>query len=396
MIAEMALALVLLIAAGLMIRSLSALWNVNPGFDSHNVLSFGFSLAPSLKDANADEIRSALRQVQAKLASTPGVQAVSYSWGAIPLAFDDEDLFWMEGQPRPTSDNDMNWALSYVVEETFLKVMGIRLQRGRFFTAQDNEHAQHVVVVDDVFARKFFPDQDPIGKRIILSNKGGVAEVVGVVGHVKQWGLDSDDKQALRTQLYFPYMQLPDEAMRMSWSGQGVLVRFAGDAQAAASAIRSVLKEMNSDQVMYSVQTMDEIIADTLAARRVSMIVLGVFAALALGLASMGTYGVISYLVGQRTREIGIRMALGAKQAEVLRMILSEGLRMTLIGIAIGLLAALGLTRLMSNLLFGVSATDPLTFAGVGLILTIVALAACLVPARRATRVDPMVALRYE
>jgi predicted permease len=253
-----------------------------------------------------------------------------------------------------------------------------------------------VIVVDDVFARKFFPNQDPIGKRIILSNKGGVAEIVGVVGHVRQWGLDSDDKQALRTQLYFPYMQLPDEAMRMSWNGQAVLVRFAGDSQAAGTAIRSSIKEINSEQVMYNVQTMEEIIADSLAARRVSMIVLGVFAALALGLASMGIYGVISYLVGQRTREIGIRMALGAKQAEVLRMILSEGLRMTLIGIAVGLVAAFGLTRLMANLLFGVSATDPLTFAGVGLILTVVALAACYVPARRAMRVDPMVALRYE
>jgi predicted permease len=395
-IAEMALALVLLVAAGLMIRSLNALWSVNPGFDARNILTFGISLAPSLKDASAAEIRETLREIEAKLALTPGVQAVSYSWGAMPLAYDDEDLFWLEGQPRPTSENDMNWALSYVVEENFPRVMGISLQRGRFFTARDNEHAQHVIVVDDVFARKFFPNQDPIGKRIILSNKGGVAEIVGVVGHVRQWGLDSDDKQALRTQLYFPYMQLPDEAMRMSWNGQAVLVRFAGDSQAAGTAIRSSIKEINSEQVMYNVQTMEEIIADSLAARRVSMIVLGVFAALALGLASMGIYGVISYLVGQRTREIGIRMALGAKQAEVLRMILSEGLRMTLIGIAVGLVAAFGLTRLMANLLFGVSATDPLTFAGVGLILTVVALAACYVPARRAMRVDPMVALRYE
>jgi predicted permease len=290
----------------------------------------------------------------------------------------------------------MSWTLSYVVQEDYLRVMGIPLERGRFFTAQDNEHAQHVVVIDDVFARKFFVDQDPIGKRVMLNNKGGAAEIVGVVGHVKQWGLDSDDKQALRAQLYFPYMQLPDEAVHLSSTGTGVLVRFEGDSQGAAAAIRSALKGMNSDQVMYGVQTMEEIIADSLAVRRVSMIVLGVFAALALGLASMGIYGVISYLVGQRTHEIGIRMALGAKQADILSMVLSEGLRMTLIGVAIGLLAALGLTRLMANLLFGVSATDPLTFAGVGMILTVVALAACYVPARRAMRVDPLIALRYE
>jgi predicted permease len=379
-----------------MIRSLSALWNVNPGFDSRNVLTFGISLAPSLKDANADAIRATLREVDSKLKSTPGVQAASLSWGAMPLAYDDEDLFWLEGQPKPASESEMNWALSYVVEEDFLKVMGIPLRRGRFFTARDNERAQHMVVIDDVFARKFFPDQDPIGKRVILNNKGGLAEIVGVVGHVKQWGLDSDDKQALRAQLYFPYMQLPDEAMRLSSTGTGVLVRFEGAPQSAGAVIRSELKEMNNDQVMYNVQTMREIIADSLATRRVSMIVLGVFAALALGLASMGIYGVISYLVGQRTHEIGIRMALGAKQGDVLRMVLSEGLRMTMIGIAMGLLAALGLTQLMTNLLFGVSATDPLTFAGVGMILTVVALTACYVPARRAMRVDPLVALRYE
>jgi predicted permease len=395
-VTETAMALVLLIAAGLMIRSLSALWNVNPGFDSRNVLTFGVSLAPSMKDASPNAIRATLREVEATLQSTPGVKAASLSWGAVPLAYDDEDVFWMEGQAKPASVNEMNWALSYVVQEDFLKVMGIPLERGRFFTAQDNEHTQHVVVIDDVFAKKFFPNQDPIGKRVVLNNKGGVAEIVGVVGHVMQWGLDSDDKQSLRTQLYFPYMQLPDEALRLSWSGQGVLVRFEGDAQAAGAAIRSALKSMNSEQVMYDVQTMEEIITDSLAARRVSMIVLGVFAALALGLASMGIYGVISYLVGQRTHEIGIRMALGAKQGDVLRMVLSEGLQMTLIGVAVGLLAALGLTRLMANLLFGVSATDPLTFVGVAMILTLVALTACYVPARQAMRVDPMVALRYE
>jgi predicted permease len=395
-IAEMAMALVLLVAAGLMIRSLSALWHVNPGFDSRNVLTFGISLAPSMKEASPDAIRATLREVQSKLNAAPGVRAASLSWAAVPLSSDDEDLFWLEGQPKPASENEMSWALSYVVEEDYLKVMGIPLERGRFFTRQDNEHVQHVVVIDDVFARKFFLGQDPVGKRVILNNKGGVAEIVGVVGHVKQWGLDSDDKQALRAQLYFPYMQLPDEAMRLSSTGTGVLVRFEGDTQSAGAAIRSALKGMNSEQVMYGVQTMEEIISDSLAARRVSMMVLAVFAALALGLASMGIYGVISYVVGQRTHEIGIRMALGAKQAEVLRMVLSDGLRMTMIGVAMGLLAALGLTRLMANLLFGVSATDPLTFAGMGMILTVVALAACYVPARRAMRVDPMVALRYE
>jgi predicted permease len=396
-VAEMAMALVLLIAAGLMIRSLSALWSVNPGFDSHNVLSFGVALAPMPKDTSPDSVRATLRELQSRLASTPGVKSASLSWGAMPLGYDDEDLFYLEGQPKPASVNDMSWSLSYVVQEDYLKVMSIPLQRGRFFTPLDNEHSPHVIVIDDFFARKFFGDQDPIGKRVVLDNKGGLAEIVGIVGHVKQWGLDNDDKQSLRAELYFPFMQLPDAAMQpSSWSGTGVLVRYEGEAQSVVKTIRSGLQSMSSDQVMYSVQTMEEVISDTLVERRISMIVLGSFAALALGLASMGIYGVISYLVGQRTREIGIRIALGARRGDVLRMVLGEGMKMTVIGVAIGLLASLGLTHLMANLLFGVSATDPLTFAGVALVLTLVALAACYVPARRAMRVDPIVALRYE
>lgn len=396
-VSEMAMALVLLIAAGLMIRSLSALWNVNPGFDSHNVLSFGVALSPSTKATSPDAVRAQLREVQSRLASTPGVRAASLSWGALPLAGDDEDLFYLEGQPKPASENDMSWAISYVVQEDYLKVMRIPLQRGRFLTAQDNEQSSHVIVIDDFFARKFFEGQDPIGKRVILSGKGGVAEIVGVVGHVKQWGLDSDDKQSLRAQLYFPFMQLPDAAMQpSSWSGTGVVVRFEGDAHAVATAIRSGLRGMSGEQVMYGVQTMEEVIAETLAERRVSMIVLGTFAALALGLASMGIYGVISYLVGQRTHEIGIRMALGAKQGDVMGLVLREGLKMTALGVVLGLIAAAGLTRLMANLLFGVSATDPLTFVGVAVVLTFVALVACYVPARRAMKVDPILALRYE
>lgn len=395
-VAEVSMALVLLIAAGLMIRSLSAVWRVDPGFNARNVLTFGISLPPTMRNAKPDAIREALRNLHRTIASAPGVESASLSWGAVPLAFDDEDVFWIDGEPKPASPNDMKWALSYVVQEDYLKLMGIPLKRGRFLTAQDDERAPHVIVVDEIFAKKFFGDADPIGKRVHLQVKGGIAEIVGVVGHVNQWGLATDDKQELRTELYFPYMQLPDEAMQLSENGAGVLVRYNGDGQSAAAGIREAVKRMNSDQLMYSVQTMEKIIAESLQTRRLSMILLGIFAVIALVLAGLGIYGVISYLVRQRTNEIGIRIALGARRWDVLRLILSDGAKMAVVGAAIGLAAAAALTRLMAGMLFGISATDPLTFAAVTLLLLLVALLACYLPARRAMRVDPTVALRYE
>jgi predicted permease len=395
-VVEMAMALVLLIAAGLMIRSLSALWKVDPGFDSHHLLTFGVALPPTMSKAGPAGIRAALRQVDQELAAVPGVQSVSLSWGATPIVSDDEDLFWIEGQPKPSSDDEMNMALSYVVEESYLNVMRTTLERGRFFTPQDNEKASHVVVIDDAFAKQFFGDKDPIGQHIFLTNKGGRAEIVGVVEHVKQWGLDSDDKEKLHAQLYFPYMQLPDEAMALSWNGTGVMVRYDPKMPAIAESMREAIKRISSGHVMSSTQTMDSIISDSLAIQQVSLILLGAFAALALGLASSGIYGVISYVVQQRTQEIGVRMALGAKRTDVLRLVLGTGMKMAGMGVLIGLAASFGLMRLMAGLLFGVSATDPLTFTLVSILLAIVAVAACYFPARGAMRVDPMVALRYE
>ncbi len=393
---EMALALVLLIAAGLMIRSLSALWKVNPGFDSHNLLTFGVALPSSMNMAGAPAIRAALRRVDQELAAVPGVESVSLSWGATPIMGDDEDLFWIEGQPKPASDNEMNMALSYVVEESYLNVMRTPLERGRFFTAQDNENSPHVVVVDDSFAKLYFPGKDPIGQHIFLTNKGGRAEIVGVVAHVKQWGLDSDDKEKLHAQLYFPYMQLPDESMALSWNGTGVMVRYDPKVPDIGESMRAAIKGISGEHVMTGTQTMDSVISESLATQQVSLILLGAFALLALGLATSGIYGVISYVVQQRTQEIGVRMALGAKKTDVMKLVLGTGMTMAGIGVAIGLAAAFGLTRLMASLLFGVSATDPLTFTVVASVLVIVALAACYIPARRAMRVDPMVALRYE
>jgi len=394
-VTEMATALVLMIGAGLMIRSLVRLWQVDPGFGPHNVVQFGISLPPSTMSMTPDAIRASFRELDSKLAAIPGVQAVSQTWESLPMAGDDEQLFWLAGQPKPASQNEMNWTINYVVGPDYLNVMRIPLRRGRFITEQDGPHSMRVVVIDDVFAAKYFPNQDPVGRQIHLNSSDQIAEIVGVVGHVKQWGLDTDDTQSLRAQFYVPWMQMPDDYVARAPSGAGMVVRSAAGAEVFA-AIRHVSAQMSNQQVIYGTQTMEQLISDSLATQRFSMILLAAFAGLALVLASVGIYGVISYVVGQRTHEIGIRMALGAERSHILRLVLNGGGKLALAGVAAGCLAGLGLTRLMNSLLYGVSASDPITFATVAMVLTSVALAACYVPARRAAKVDPMVALRYE
>ncbi len=391
---EMALAVVLLIGAGLMIRSLGALWNVDPGFRSNNVLTFGLSLSPAMKTATPDAIRAALRDLSDQIGSSPGVNAVSFSAGGIPLAGEDDLFFWTDAQPKPASQSEMSMALVYRVEPNYLKAMSIPLKQGRFFDAHDDERSQQVVVIDEVFAHKFFGDADPIGRRIYQDGQDA-QQIVGVVGHVKQWSLDTDDDQSLQAQLYEPFRQQADGAVRGAAAGVGVVALYNGSAPPLDS-IRSVVKNYNQQNVISQPQTMNEVIASTLSDRRFSMILLDSFAVVALVLASLGLYGVISYVVGQRTHELGIRLALGAKRRDVLRLVLGHGMKMALTGVGLGLLAAFALTRLLAKMLYGVSATDPMTFVLITLILTTVALFACFVPARRATKVDPLVALRYE
>ncbi len=395
-VAEMALALVLLIGAGLMVRSLSHLWRTDPGFDPHNAMTFGLSLPPSMMNAKPEAIRASIREFDRKIAALPGVAGVSQTWGAVPLGWDDEQLFWLEGQSKPTSQSDMNWALNYIVEADYLGVMGIPLRQGRFFTPQDNEHSPLVIAVDDVFAQKYFPNENLIGKHINIDGFNQPAEIIGLVGHVKQWGLDSDDTESLRAQIYIPCMQMPAPFIAMAPSGGRVVVRSTGAVPDLYASIRRANAEMSGEQVLFGAQTMEQVISDSLAPRRFSMILLGTFAGLALLLASIGIYGVISYVVGQRSNEIGVRMALGAKSQDILRLVLADGGKLVLMGIVIGLVAAFGLTRLIKSFLYGVDAADPLTFVAVGTLLSLVALAACYVPARRATRVDPVIALRYE
>jgi predicted permease len=392
---ELALALVLLVGAGLMVRSLTALWNVNPGFNPHNVLTFNTTLPPGLAQ-NPQGLRAVMHQIHGVLAAIPGMEAVSMQGGSMPMQGDSELPFWKVGEPKPATQDDMTEALFYLVEPEYLKAMGTPLLRGRFFTEQENEHAAPVVVIDEVFARKYYPNEDPIGKRINLAILDSQPEIIGIAGHVKHWGLDSDATATIQAQMYLPFMQIPDRLLQLVSTSIGLVARTQGPPGDEANVIRTTMAKVNSNEVIYGVQTMDEVVSDSLADRRFSMILLGVFAALALVLSSIGIYGVISYLVGQRTHEIGIRMALGAQRGDVLKLVLGQGMRMALIGVGVGLAAAIGLTRLMSKMLYQVSATDPVTLIGVSVLLTVVALAACYIPARRAMRTDPIIALRYE
>jgi predicted permease len=394
-VVEMAMALVLLISAGLLIRSLNALWNVDPGFKPDNVMTFSVTFPPSMRTANAESSRAYLRDLSRRLNEMPGVRAASLVTGATPLVSEDDRYFWVEGDPKPATSSDMHMALFYVVEPGYLPAMGLRLKKGRFFSDQDDERAARVLLVDEMLAQQRFGTGDPLGRRIYLDEEQPPYEIIGVVGHVKQWGLDSDE-QNLQAQLYLPVRAATDQVVEGT-PGMGVVV--GADNEIGPSfftSIREVVQAQNNQNVISNAQTMNEVIADSLAQRRFAMIVLGAFAGAALLLASLGIYGVISYLVGQRTHEIGIRVALGASRRQILTLVLGHGLKMTLAGVGVGLLAAFGLTRLIRTLLYGVGATDPATFALIAVLLTLVAVLACYLPARRATKVDPLVALRNE
>ena len=394
-IAEMALALVLLSGAGLMLRSLAALWSVDPGFQPQNLLYFELQ-APHPIGANPAAVHSSMRRLRDTLASSPGVASASLVFGAVPLLTDSELPFWIEGQPKPASQGEMKMSLFYMVQPEFREIMNVPLRRGRFIDAQDNERSRPVVVIDERFAQLAFGNQDPIGKRVNFEILGVSAEVVGLVGHVKQWGLDENSGTLVQSQCYLSIPQIPDQFLPLVSQNIRAVVRTQSSPLSAVSSLRKSVLSFDNEMVLYNPQAMTEIMADSLASRRFSMILLGAFAALALVLSTIGIYGVISYMAVQRTQEIGVRMALGAQRLQVLGMVLGQALRVATIGVAIGLTAALALTRLIANLIFGVKPHDPLTFAGVAALLTLVAVGASYLPALRATRVDPVMALRYE
>ena len=393
-VAEVSLALVLTVSAGLMIRTMSRLWSVNPGFDPNNVLDFGVAGSPAVHGTPL-AVRNGFARTMDEIRSVPGVIAVSLNFGGTPMQGDSELPYWVEGRPKP-DPSQMDLALFYGVDPDYIKVMRIPLLRGRFIGAQDNENSPCAVTIDEDFAKKAFPGQDPIGQHINWELLPMKCEIVGIVGHIKHWGLDTDATSKVHSQMYVNYRQFPDSVMDLASTGGNYEVRTAADPHALVPALKQKITGINGKMAMFGEETFNEIISDSLAARRFTRLLLGVFAALALALAAVGIYGVVSYSVTQATHDIGVRMALGADAWTVLKMVLSGAMRLALLGIVIGAAGGFAATRALRKLLYGVGSGDPLTFAVVAVVLAGVTLLASYIPARRATRIDPMVALRYE
>ena len=383
---EVAVALVLLIACGLTLRSFYLLNQVNPGFDPSRVLTMQITLPAASYPEEPDRARFG-EQLTERLQSLTGVESVGIATG-LPLGNNgNQTSFVVDGRPEPPR-NEIPLMEVANVSADYFRAMKIPVLRGRVFTAQDKKGAAEVIVIDELFASRYWPGEDPIGQRI---KSGGTNNppitIIGVVGRVKMEGLDSDSN---RVQAYLPYQQRP-------WSGISVVVRSAtSDPSVLSAPVRQEILALDSNQAVYNIRTMDKIWDESVTQRRLTTILLSIFAGVALVLAAVGIYGVMAYSVTQRTHEIGIRVALGAARGDVVKLILGQGMLLAGVGVVLGLGGALLLTRWMSTLLFGVGSRDPLTFAVIAAALVIVALAACLIPARRATKVDPMVALRYE
>jgi predicted permease len=391
---EIAAALVLLVGAGLMIRTIARLSGVDPGFDARKLLTFQVALSPS-KLASPSVVRSFFPQFLERIESIPGVESASLTMD-LPLSDDTEFPFSIEGRPRPTRSSEMMWALLYPTSPHYLRTMKIPLLRGRFFTDRDTDKSPSVVVIDETMARSIFQREDPIGKRVIFEGIGVVSEIIGVGGHVKHWGLATDAENKIQYQLYMPYLQIPDQFMTLTGEASTYVVRSSISPLSLTTAVRGETLAMDKDQPLYNVRTMEQVVNRTLLEQKFSLLLLMVFAGAALALASVGIYGLISYSASQRVHELGINLALGAQRRDVLQLVVGQGMLQVLIGMSLGVAAALALTRLLRHLLFEVSSYDPLTFAGVVIILSFVAFLACYLPARRATMVDPVEALRYE
>ena len=391
--AEVALALMLLAGAGLIVRSFDRLTSVEPGFSPRNVLTFRIRL-PDAKYKEASQAAAFCREAMARVSALPGVEHVAVATG-FPLGRASDVDYLVEGQPEPLPGRGPV-AFRQDVSEDYHNALKIPLLQGRLFNAQDTEKSPLVVIVDQEFNTRTFPNQparEVLGKRLRFGGDSeGWREIVGVVGHVKQNGLNEES----RAQIYRPWTQITPKWKADFTRATDMIVKTSVDPTGLIAAIKREIRVIDKDQPIAQVQTLDDKLSESIAPQRFILLLLGIFALIALSLASAGIYGVMSYAVTQRTYEIGVRMALGARQFDVLKLMVRQGMGLVLVGVALGLAGALATTRLMTTLLFDVSARDPVTFAVVPAVLTIVAFVACYIPARRATKVDPLVALRYE
>ena len=393
-IAEIALAFVLLASAGMLGNTLLKLSSLNPGFNPHNVLAARFALSPNALD-DPSKIRAAWRDVLDRARGLPGVQSATLA-DIVPMR-EGENVGPYRATPNPLPPNEEPNALASTVTPDYLEVMGIPLLEGRFFNEHDRQGSQPVVVIDENLAQHAFGRKDVVGRHLWVSMMGATPiEIVGVVGHVRHWGLAGDDQSRVRDQMYYPFAQVPDPLLHFFSSVMSIAIRTRTSPQGLVEPLRLQLRGASGDQSLYDVHTMEQLVSASLARQRFLSILFGIFAGMALLLASIGVYGVLAYLTGQRTSEIGVRMAVGAGVSDIMRLVLWQGLRMTSAGAGVGIVAALAAAQALQHLVPGAQPVNVMTFTLMILLLAIVALVASFVPARRAAMVDPVKALRRE